>query len=341
VCVYSCLYNTALISQYYKYSVTKNKQTNKLRLYYTHMRLQEFIIINNNDNNNDFGGSGDDLSRDGVEVEVVVLQDSADNNHNNNNNNNNNMMSRRQFGLKALAGVGAGLAGVSTEAGAAQHQIDQIVQLHPRARLLYEWARRYIRDVRELAAFMSQCAHESDNFATVEEYGTPEQFLRRYDVQYNPRKARDLGNTEPGDGARFHGRGYIQLTGRWNYQAAGEWLTQLVGRPIDLTAHPELIAQPTGAALASLWYWKTFSRPRVKNFNNTPEVTRTINPALAGEQNRERKHAEWRRDLGVRPDPSAGKTTRQQQHTPSPTKTTTAHSSTTTTPPKNHSGGRK
>jgi len=319
------------------------------------MRLQEFINNNDNNNNNDFGGSGsggDDLSRDGVEVEVVLLlKDSADNNHNNNNNN---TMSRRQFGLKALAGgLGAGLAGVSTEAGAAQHQIDQIVQLHPRARLLYEWARRYIRDVRELAAFMSQCAHESDNFATVEEYGTPEQFLRRYDVQYNPRKARDLGNTEPGDGARFHGRGYIQLTGRWNYQAAGEWLTRLVGRPIDLTAHPELIAQPTGAALASLWYWKTFSRPRVKNFNNTPEVTRTINPALAGEQNRERKHAEWRRDLGVRPaDPSAGNknTTvhnqqrQQYQHTPSPpptkTTTTTAHSS-STTPPKNHSGGRK
>ena len=238
------------------------------------MRIQELIINErNNPTDTDGGGTG---------RMVVPLQDHD--------------LSRRQFGLGAVA---AGLAGIGTEAGAAQHRIDQIVRLHPRAKNLYDWARRYISDVKELASFMSQCAHESDNFTTVEEYGTPEMFLRKYDVQYNPRLARDLGNTQPGDGARFHGRGYIQLTGRWNYDAAGRWLTQLVGRPIDLTAHPEWIAQPTGAALASLWYWRTFSRPRIRNFNNTPEVTRTINPALAGEQNRERKHAEWRRDLGV------------------------------------------
>ena len=52
----------------------------------------------------------------------------------------------------------------------------------------------------------------------------------------------DLGNTQPGDGVRFKGRGYVQITGRLNYQRyAG-----LLG--VDLTAHPERAADPEVAA---------------------------------------------------------------------------------------------
>lgn len=55
-------------------------------------------------------------------------------------------------------------------------------------------------------------------------------------------KKRGLGNTEPGDGARFPGRGYVQLTGRYNYQTYGERIG------VDLLQHPERANDPRHAA---------------------------------------------------------------------------------------------
>jgi putative chitinase len=82
-----------------------------------------------------------------------------------------------------------------------------------------------------LCHFMAQAAHETDGFRTLEEYGGPAYFAR-YDGR------RDLGNTQAGDGARYHGRGVFQLTGRWNYRGFGS----LLG--IDLEGHPELAKRP-------------------------------------------------------------------------------------------------
>lgn len=66
--------------------------------------------------------------------------------------------------------------------------------------------------------------------------------------RYNGRK--DLGNTQPGDGPRFRGRGYIQLTGRENYRVFG----QKVGA--DLENNPELANDPLIAARVLVAYWK-------------------------------------------------------------------------------------
>lgn len=52
----------------------------------------------------------------------------------------------------------------------------------------------------------------------------------------------DLCNTQPGDGARYKGRGHVQITGRCNYQQ----YTNLLG--IDLITHPERAADPATAA---------------------------------------------------------------------------------------------
>lgn len=59
-----------------------------------------------------------------------------------------------------------------------------------------------------------------------------------------------MGNNEPGDGYKYHGRGYIQLTGKNQYRAAGEALG------LDLVNQPELAAQPEHAAKIAILYWK-------------------------------------------------------------------------------------
>jgi hypothetical protein len=65
---------------------------------------------------------------------------------------------------------------------------------------------------------------------------------------YEGRK--DLGNTQPGDGVKYKGRGYIQLTGRSNYTNYGKALG------IDLVNHPELALDPANAALIFAKYFK-------------------------------------------------------------------------------------
>lgn len=82
----------------------------------------------------------------------------------------------------------------------------------------------------------------------IKEIGNTAYFKRMYDIQGNrPDKARELGNLTPGDGARFAGRGYVQLTGRTNYQRATAKLREM-GFNVDLVADPEQAMQPEIAA---------------------------------------------------------------------------------------------
>lgn len=82
-----------------------------------------------------------------------------------------------------------------------------------------------------LATAYHETAH---TMQPINEMGGDAYFFRRYDPHGNrPDIARTLGNTQPGDGARFHGRGYVQLTGRKNYALASTKLGA------DLVGHPE------------------------------------------------------------------------------------------------------
>ena len=133
----------------------------------------------------------------------------------------------------------------------------------------------------ELVAFLSQCAHETMDFKKMKEMGGKLDF-KKYDPRFAPRKAKILGNTEAGDGAKYKGRGYIQLTGRDNYKRAG----QALGLPLE--QKPELVEKPEIAAKVAVWYWKTRVANKVDSFKDTSAVTKTINPAL--------KHLDQRKD---------------------------------------------
>ena len=77
-----------------------------------------------------------------------------------------------------------------------------------------------------LAHFLAQCAHESGGFKFITEFASGSAYEGR----------KDLGNTQPGDGVRFKGRGFIQLTGRANYSKFSTFCNE------DCVANPELVA---------------------------------------------------------------------------------------------------
>ena len=85
----------------------------------------------------------------------------------------------------------------------------------------------------------------------IKEYGGAAYFRRMYDIQgERPAKARELGNLQPGDGALFCGRGYVQLTGRSNYRKATAQLRALgyITAADDLERTPDLAMRPDVAA---------------------------------------------------------------------------------------------
>lgn len=103
-----------------------------------------------------------------------------------------------------------------------------------------------------LATAYHETAH---TMQPVKEYGGPEYHRRLYDVTgQNPARAGAHGNTEPGDGARYCGRGYVQLTWKVNYQKAGKALgVDLVGNP-DLAMTPSVAANVMVRGMREGWF---------------------------------------------------------------------------------------
>jgi putative chitinase len=120
-----------------------------------------------------------------------------------------------------------------------------------------------INTVPRAAAFLAQLAWESASFHYMEEVADGS--------AYEGRKS--LGNTQPGDGKRYKGRGFIQLTGRANYDAAGAALK------LDLITHPELAATPAVAARVAAWYWMTRGLNALADKFNFTAITKAINGA--------------------------------------------------------------
>ncbi|MCD8487896.1 MAG: hypothetical protein LRZ84_14460 [Desertifilum sp.] len=100
--------------------------------------------------------------------------------------------------------------------------------------IINEAARQGITDPHQVAYILATARHESDQFNTLNEYS---------DGGYLEGRT-DLGNVNPGDGPRYKGRGFVQLTGRTNYEKYSQITGQdLVGNPDLVNASPELSAQ--------------------------------------------------------------------------------------------------
>ena len=137
-----------------------------------------------------------------------------------------------------------------------------------------------IDTMRRTAAFIAQLAHESGEFRWMEEIWGPTAAQRRYEPESD--LSRRLGNTQPGDGFRFKGRGPIQLTGRANYQRFGS----LLG--VDLAAAPAQAAAPETAFRVAALYWKNRGLNELADAEDFREITRRINGGFNGLADREK-----------------------------------------------------
>ncbi|MDF3936645.1 glycoside hydrolase family 19 protein [Pseudomonas citronellolis] len=124
------------------------------------------------------------------------------------------------------------------------------------------------------AAFLAQIGHESGQLRYVREIWGPTPAQSRYEGR------KDLGNTQPGDGKRFMGRGLIQITGRENYRKTGAALG------VPLLDNPELLEQPEWAASSAAWWWSNHGLNELADAGKFEQITKTINGGLNGQADR-------------------------------------------------------
>lgn len=172
-----------------------------------------------------------------------------------------------------------------------------------------------ITDPKEQAMFMAQMDHESGGFRSLEENVRyrPKQFLKLFgkragikteeearaildkgeaataDAMYGGEWGKkNLGNIAAGDALKFKGRGFTQLTGRSNYEAAAK------ATGLDLVNNPELAADPANAAKIATWYWQ--SRKGLSDAGKSGDVmaaTKKINGGTIGLDDRKEKYAHY------------------------------------------------
>lgn len=151
-----------------------------------------------------------------------------------------------------------------------------------------------------LCHFLAQCGHESNNFKAVTEnlnygakgllgifkkYFPTEQKALEYERK--PEKIANLvyggrmgnGPEASGEGYKYRGRGYIQLTGKINYQSFDKVVTE------DIVANPDLVATKY-PLLSAAWYWNSRALNAIADKGSTDgvvtEVTKKVNGGTIG-----------------------------------------------------------
>jgi predicted chitinase len=148
--------------------------------------------------------------------------------------------------------------------------------------------------LRRAAAFLAQLAHESGQLRFMEEIWGPTPAQQRYEPRSTLATA--LGNTEPGDGKRFKGRGPIQLTGRANYRRFGDLLGEA------LITEPARAARPDLAFRIAGLFWSKKGLNELADLASADafrEITRRINGGFNGLEERRKFYATACAVLGV------------------------------------------
>lgn len=134
------------------------------------------------------------------------------------------------------------------------------------------------------AAFLAQIAHESGELRYVEEIASG--------IAYEHRK--DLGNTQPGDGMKFKGRGLIQITGRNNYLECGKALG------VDLITNPELLEINDLACRSAAWFWASHGLNDLADKGDFERITKRINGGYNGLKERQAYYVKAMLYLGAK-----------------------------------------
>jgi putative chitinase len=196
---------------------------------------------------------------------------------------------------------------------------EQLAQLIPGNKNVDDWFEalvavmpKYgINTERRAAHFISQCAHESNNFRSLQEnlnysekalnavfgryFGAPP---KRNAAEYarNPEKIANyvymdefrkykMGNVKEGDGWLFRGRGLKQLTGRENYTR--------FGKSINISAEEAAIyvATPKGAVESACWFWDANNLNDIADTDDVVRMTKKINGGNIGLESRQTRYA--------------------------------------------------
>lgn len=141
------------------------------------------------------------------------------------------------------------------------------------------------------AAFLAQLAHESGQFKFMGEIWGPTENQKRYEPPSD--LARDLGNTMPGDGKRFKGRGPIQITGRSNYKRYGDILG------VNLIDNPERASDKDIAFRTAGAFWKMNNLNQLADRQWYMTITKRVNGGFNGLEDRVKHYERALNVLGV------------------------------------------
>ena len=117
-----------------------------------------------------------------------------------------------------------------------------------------------------MAHFLAQIAHESACLRYTEEIASGSAYEGR----------KDLGNTQKGDGIKFKGRGYIQITGRANYDKY-RIFRSLQGQDVDCVNHPILLSGMVEGICSALWYCQTHGVWKYADADNILQASIAVN----------------------------------------------------------------